>query len=289
VLAAAGGAKKKKLTVPVASRKPIHGEWPRTRSRVLDGNVGYLRIAEMDDAPEFLAAIEDSMASFRSTKGLVIDVRGNGGGSRVALRALFPHFMKEGDAPRIANVAKFRVPPGEERGRPGGYLEDRFLFPLASPGWSASERAAIEAFSASFEPEWTPDPARFSDWHYFVLGPRPRGSGRDEKKAYDRKVAVLLDGDCFSATDVFLGAFKGWRNVTLVGTPSGGGSGRARGVELEKSGIRVRLSSMASFRRDGKLYDRNGVEPDVVVPPAPTDFIVGGTDTILEAALRLLR
>lgn len=276
------GKKTKRLSLDVASRRPAYGEWPRTSTRLLGGNVGYLRIAEMDDDPAFVAAIEKAMADFAGTRGLVIDVRGNGGGRRDLLRVLFPYFMKAGDAPRVANVAKYRIPPGEPADRAEGYLADRFLWPLASRTWSEAERAAIGGFAAGFRPEWSPA-SGFSDWHYLVLSPARGGAVHH----YDEPVAVLLDGDCFSATDVFLGAFKGWRNVTLVGTRSGGGSGRARVAVLERSGLRVAVSSMASFRPDGRLYDRNGVEPDVEAKPSATD-LVGKTDTVLEAALERL-
>lgn len=278
VLSDESGRKTKRHSLDVASRKPTYGEWPRATTRLLDGNVGYLRIAEMDADPAFVESIEKSMAGFSGTRALVIDVRGNGGGRRDLLRVLFPYFMKAGDAPRVANVARYRIPPGEPADRAEGYLADRFLFPLGSREWGAAERSAIESFATGFRPEWTPE-SGFSDWHYLVLSPRPG------VRAYEKPVAVLLDGDCFSATDVFLGAFKGWRNVTLVGTRSGGGSGRARGAVLERSGLRVAISSMASFRPDGRLYDRNGVEPDVVVEATATD-LWGKTDSVLDVALR---
>ena len=45
---------------------------------------------------------------------------------------------------------------------------------------------------------------------------------------------------------------------------------------------------MASFRPDGSRYDGKGVAPDVLVLPAPEDFLEGGGDRQLEAALALL-
>ena len=97
-----------------------------------------------------------------------------------------------------------------------------------------------------------------------------------------------MSTDNFSASDIFLGAFKGWRNVTLVGTPSGGGSGRYQSYRLENSKLEIRLSSMASFRPDGRLYDGNGIQPDIYVEPIPTDFI-GKTDFMLEKAIELFK
>ncbi len=97
-----------------------------------------------------------------------------------------------------------------------------------------------------------------------------------------------MDSGCFSATDIFLGAFKGMRNVILMGTSSGGGSGRPRRAILAHSGITLYLSSMISFRANGKLYDGRGVRPDVEAPITATDLI-GTTDTVLDAALNRLR
>ena len=105
---------------------------------------------------------------------------------------------------------------------------------------------------------------------------------------YTRPVVVLADTACFSATDIFLGAFQGHRNVTILGTTSGGGSGRTQSHRLAHSGITVRLSTMASFRADGRLYDGRGVDPDVRVLPQPHDF-TGASDAVLEAALKRLR
>jgi C-terminal processing protease CtpA/Prc len=233
---------------------------------------------------EFRRDLVAAMGRVRGTKGLVIDVRGNGGGSRDALLVLFPFFMTPADPPRVANVAAYQLREGDLPDAPEGYLTDRFLHPAASPVWSDADRAAIRAFAAGFKPEWAPPAGAFSGWHYLLLKPRA-GAGYYH---YDRPVVVLADAGCFSATDIFLGAFKGWRGVTLVGTASGGGSGRAQPLVLHHSGLELQLSSIASYRPDGKLYDGRGVEPDVEVKPVPTDLI-GRTDSVLDAALKRLR
>ncbi|MEM9645666.1 MAG: hypothetical protein AAF989_11800 [Planctomycetota bacterium] len=49
----------------------------------------------------------------------------------------------------------------------------------------------------------------------------------------------------------------------------------------------VSLSSMASFRSSGALFDGHGVEVDVAVDPRLSDF-VDGTDTVLDRAVRLI-
>jgi hypothetical protein len=49
------------------------------------------------------------------------------------------------------------------------------------------------------------------------------------------------------------------------------------------------LASMASFQRDGRLYDTHGVAPDIVVHPSPSSFLIGGPDVILERALATIK
>ncbi len=279
----ADGSKHRRLNLPIVPTKPVFGDWPRGDSRLLEGNVGYLRISRMDDDPSFVDSLLVALDRFRDVRGLVIDVRENGGGSRVLIPRLFARFMGPEDPPRIGNVAAYRLGPGEDPARPEGYLADRFLFPASSPHWSPAERGAVEAFGRSFRPRWSPPTGEFSVWHHFVV--QPPGSG----SPFPAPVVVLMDEGCFSATDILLGTFKGWRNVTLLGTPSGGGSGRARPATLARSGIRIQLSSMASFRPDGTLYDGEGVEPDVLVEREPGDFVGAGDAQLAAALARLAR
>jgi hypothetical protein len=268
--------------LPIAGQRPQYGAWPRGSHRLLDGAIGYLRIATMDGDRRFVDQLTAQMERFRDTRALVIDVRGNGGGARAPLTALFPYFMEPTDQPRIANVAAYRLGPGEEPDRPEGYLADRDLFPITSKVWSAGDRDLLGRLAARWKPAWAPAAGRFSAWHYLALRPRPGLA------PYRNPVVVLMDERCFSATDIFLGAFKGWRQVTLMGTASGGGSGRVRPYRLDRSGLTVHLSSMASFRADGSLYDGNGIQPDIEVRPRAGDLI-GDSDTALAAALRHLR
>ncbi len=267
------------LVLPLAKRKPGYGPWPRPSAhRVLEGNIGYLCVPSMDSDPEFIGGLERAMEDFRKTAGLVIDVRENGGGSRDALRLLLPYILNPKAGPRVVNVGAYRMPEGEKQVAGRSYLENRSMFPTDASSWSKQERKAISKASSKFKPDWTPAAEDFSDWHYLLIS-----SGGAYH--YKRPVVVLMDGGCFSATDIFLGAFHGVPGVTLMGTPSGGGSGRSQSIGLANSGLQVRLSSMASFRPDGSRYDGKGVAPDVLVLPEPESFLANGIDNVLQAAL----
>jgi len=272
------GSSTAKLTVPISDDQPQYGTWPMRGSALIPGDIGYLRISAMRDWQ--VGEIDQWMNHFRDAKGLIVDVRGNGGGSRDALRALFPYLMGEDDRPWVMNVGKFRL----HEDREPHHMTRRFMYPADSVHWTAAERESIEEFMVNWQPEWVPPATKFSDWHFMVM------SRRINSRAYhfDKPMVILLDYSCFSATDIFVSAFKGWPNVTLVGTPSGGGSALSQTFELSKSHLQIRHASMASFQRSGRLHDGNGTEPDIRVEPVPEFFLKHGRDNQLETALQVL-
>jgi len=290
-LESADGSSTKRIELPLVQERPIYGFWPRpeteiksledvrVESCILQPNIGYLRFVMMLGEHEFLDDLVEAMCSFAQTDGLIIDIRTNGGGRRAPLRVLLPFFMAENQSPRIVNVATYRLGMKDIEAD----FEARYLYPASSPHFSRAERDVISRFAGSFQPEWMPPKGQFSRWHYFVISQ----ANNERYYYYDKPVVILMDRYNFSACDIFLGAFKGWKNVTLMGLPSGGGSGCSRDYRLRNSHIRIRLSSMASFQPNGKLYDGNGIQPDVIIEPVPTDFI-GKTDSLLDAAIRFL-
>lgn len=277
-LASRDGARRRTKTLPLSPRSPIYGAWPRTTSRELGENVGYLRLASMN--AESPGEVRTGMKRFRRTRGLVVDVRDNGGGSRDALRVLHGYLLAPGARPRVVNAAVYRLHPDHRK----DHLAARFMYPENWKGWTVAQGDSIASFKKTFKPEWAPPWDEFSEWHYLVL------DRLDDKETYhyDRPVVVLMNAKCFSATDIFLAGLKGLPKVTLLGEPSGGGSARSRSVTLVPTEIRLRMGSMVSFQVDGRLFDGKGVSPDRRVDPGPAYFI-GGRDDQLEAALKVIR
>jgi len=279
------------VKLPLVKEKPIYGFWPRPdveftswedirpESRILPSNIAYLRFVLMPAEPGFLDGLFEAMGQFRSTDGLIIDLRTNGGGRRAPLRVLLPFFMAPNDPPRVVNAAAYRL--GTKNIKED--FKARYLYSISSSRWSKAEREVIVHFAKIFKPEWTPPKGQFSPWHFFVISP-----SKDKRYYYYNKPVVILMGrGNFSACDIFLGAFKGLKNIILMGRSSGGGSGCYQDYRLCHSDIRICLSRMASFQPNGKLYDGNGIHPDIVAEPAPTDFI-GQSDTLLDRAIRVI-
>jgi hypothetical protein len=279
-LASGAGGARTTLTLRVATSPPAYGAWPRGGSRLLNGGVGYLRLAFMDKASS-VGEIARWMPLFRGTTGLVVDVRDNDGGDRDALRLLYSYLAAPGDAPRVCNAAVYRLHAAHREDHLAGA---HFMYRADAEEWNPEERRAIAAFAGTFRPGWEPPAGQFSAWHYMVLS-RREGPGVYH---YERPVVVLMNGKCFSATDIFLAGLKGMKNVTLLGTPSSGGSAGTREVGLGGTPLRVRLGTMVSFQADGRLFDGNGVRPDVPVEPTP-EYHIGGADTVLAEAVNRVR
>lgn len=242
-------------------------------------NIAYLRLDRMDE--EQVQEIIGLMAESKGTHGLIVDVRGNGGGSRQALKTFHEFIKGDREPPQVINIGAYRL----NEAFPKNHLAARSMYRADDPVFGGPERASISHALPGFDPEMKLSPGQFSPWHYFVLGAGGRAVWAYE---YDKPIVVLLDDGSFSATDIFLGAMKDREDVLLVGTTSGGGSGRAQRIKLAHSGLSPRMSSMASFRKRGQLYDGSGVEPDVIVIPEPGDFI-GQSDRQLEAAVELIK
>lgn len=250
-------------------------------SGVRTGNIGYLRIYSQNDSA-LAARIDALMAPLRETDALIIDARQCGGGTRECLSALFPYFMTAEDGPYIHNVARLRAPADTPAQTLIDQLkvDDKAMFFRADPSVPADEKRALEAFLAGFHPQWQVPEEGFTDWYYGVLRALPG------KLHYDRPVYLLMDWGVGSAGDIFVSTFKGWRNVTLVGSASNGRSGNSIPFLLPNSDIRVRLSTMASFQKTGEMYDGFGVAPDLLMEARMSDWL-GETDTILDRVMAM--
>jgi hypothetical protein len=274
------GKARKLLILPVSQSLPAYGVWPPVGSRLLEGNVGYLRLASLRKATS-VAEIKEWMPRFRQTVGLIVDVRDNNGGERDALVHLYSYLAAPDDPPRVINTATYRLHPAHKEDH---LAENHFMYRADAKEWSPQERQAIVKFVKAFKPQWELPKGHFSEWHYLIL----RRLNEPEIYHYDKPVIVLMNAKCFSATDIFLAGLKGMKNVLLLGTPSSGGSAYTQEIILGATALEVRIGSMASFQADGKLFDGNGNLPDVELEPVP-EYYIGGRDNVLEEAVKRIQ
>lgn len=92
-------------------------------------------------------------------------------------------------------------------------------------------------------------------------------------------LAVLINGQSASASEVFAGAIKDYEWGTLVGTTSFG-KGIVQSIFPFKDGTAVKLTTSHYFTPDGHNIHGMGITPDIVV-----EAVEGEVDNQLEAAI----
>lgn len=250
-------------------------------------DIAYFRIRRMESDPDYISSFETWIQQSRNTRGAIVDIRDNGGGSRLPLLTLLPHLLDLDAEPVVVNAGRLKLRPGCPG--PGceapeeGYLANRFMLPLRAIPEGTPQRMALDKWLPGFAPDWTPPDEGFSDWHYLIVDP-------DLAPAlFDKPVVILMNNANFSASDIFLSAVKGRQGVTLLGTASSGGSARQNEHILPGSDLAVRLASMASFQAsNSRLYDGVGIMPDIKMEPEP-GFFVNQSDRMLSRAIELIR
>lgn len=274
---------KRELTVRVQSKLPERSSRNYGRSRRIE-EIGYLRIPQMTSSAFFLNGLDGWMSEFKDTEGLIIDIRDNSGGSKQVLFRLFPYFMKPNDPMRVLEMSVFRKPFELPMPRNGFMRSDTSGQPLTSSRWKDdAQRRHIADFIDTYKTEWALPKGKFSQWHVMAIG----ASDNSQAYFYDKPLIILQNSRTFSAGDIFLGAFEDHPNTTLMGEPSGGGNGWMEAFTLPNSGVRLILCQSAKFRPNGKLYDGEGIRPDIVLQTTPDD-VFGKSDTVLDAAVERL-
>jgi len=237
---------------------------------ILENNIGYVKIERMISL-NTEKKVNDMMEKVRKTKGLIIDVRNNGGGSREITTELLPYFMQGDRNSVIGNVAVFRTDHPEKLPL-NGVLQNRFLYPFTYNKFT----------DLDFTPKYKYDSTKYSAMHYFLV------KAKETEFKYDKPMVVLMNARCFSATDIFLSTFGELENVTLMGAKSGGGSARSKKYTLPNSKLKLKLGSIISYQPNGELYDGNGVSPDVEILPETIQDVINSDNNQLREAIKML-
>lgn len=197
-------------------------EAPTVKYEMLENDIGYIQITEFDEVTtdqftEAMAVIKGSGA-----KGLVLDLRGNPGGSLNV----------------VVDIARQILPKGLIV-----YTEDKY-----------GERD-----------EYTCD-------------------GRNE---LDMPLAVLVNGNSASASEILAGAIKDYHKGTLVGTKTFG-KGIVQRVLPLTDGTALKLTISAYYTPNGNNIHGVGIEPDVVCEFDSDAYYDRDVDNQLEKAVAVL-
>jgi carboxyl-terminal processing protease len=235
------------LDISDANVKPPTGT-EQIKAMILPSGIGYLRINGFSGSQDqsLLAA---AMHRLSQTKGLLIDVRENGGGDQSG-SAIIAKLIK-------TSVVRYRT---SER------LSDYLL---------ASRPEIYEFWKAG---------AAFADWHDIVV--KPDSNSTDSY--IGKPVMALTSPNCFSACDTFIAGLRANDLATIAGEDTGGGTGTPLVFQLPYSGNRFRYGVVRGMTAKGIPIEGNGTAPDLRIEADLKD-VGTRKDSQLEAALQALQ
>jgi hypothetical protein len=192
----------------------------------------------------------------RSARQLIVDLRGNGGGSDFNYRHFLPLIYTDPIA--IVSVQALATPENiaaHER------LTADTSFPLAQ---REQMRRTIEQMRAAN-----------GGWHSYEDGVHEEA----EVLPHPQRVAILVDAGCASSCEQFLLAAKQSRKVTIYGDRSAGilDYGNVREGMMPSGNLILRYPTTRSRRVPHAAIDNVGIQPHVRIPawePFPIEWVL---------------
>ena len=222
--------------------------------RALAPSVGYIRIESFEDGPQVVARVDRAFAELSHHASLIIDLRGNGGGTLSAA-------MRLGD---------YLLP----KAQPVGYFVSR-------AGLVRHQARSIDQINAAALPVFSGYNSEDLAREMANKGALMLATGGRTERAYRGRAIVLIDENCFSASEAFASIVKETGAATLIGRRTNGAMLSA--VTLPVEGGWTLLLPVWDFRTPrGKEVEGKGVEPDIAVAYR------FGADADIAAALKFL-
>ena len=213
-----------------------------TSEILADGNAAYLKIDSfaLTGYEAAQAELENFFVEIRQVPNLIIDLRGNGGGSD----RYWEDLLVRPNAARLLHSERWYLLNLTEETR--AYLDTLGLTAQEISALPDNLQPAAEGFThcvcgvTEFEPAPSP---------------------------YPGKIWVLVDEGVYSASENFAAFCKNTGFATLVGEPTGGDGGIADPMlfALPESGLVVRFSVFYGLNADGSGNEAAGTQPDYTV------------------------
>lgn len=223
-------------------------------SRMLANDIAYLKIKSFAEGQAYRAKLDEIFGSFRNAKGLVLDLRGNTGGTLNLAMRLGDHLYETKRA-----VGVFATRHGLQK-------------------FQATDIAALDIEKLPVFDGYAVDDFQRALKREGAISIASGSRGTDGVPTFSASVAVLQNERCASTTEALLAILSETKRARLFGAKTAGAM--LSSTEIDVAGGYVLRLAYADFRtRGGKSLEGVGVTPDTVVE----NGLFG--DRVLERAL----
>ncbi|MEM6805832.1 MAG: S41 family peptidase [Bacteroidota bacterium] len=211
---------------------------------------------------QIIEEFEKRIDSIKSCKGVIIDLRGNGGGSSGIGYAILNHFSKK---------------------------------PYKGSQWRTREhRASFKAWGQFVDAdkpleelsEWNQRARLTAEGNYWHVA-EPSEYKSEVKDIIKLPLVVLIGNNTASAAEDFLVALDQLKIAKLIGSPTFGSTGQPLMMDLP-GGARARICTKRDTYPDGREFVGYGIQPDFKVEQSVEEYL-NEKDVVLEYAINYLK
>lgn len=216
--------------------------------KILPGGIGYMRIDGFSGDKAMQELFSKALDRMKATKGLILDLRRNGGGDlsgdAILSRLTSKNIIRYKRSEKINNFILNSRP-------------NNFFLNADSNG-------------------------DFAAWRDLIVKPA------EADKLYKAPVVSLISPYCFSACDTFVASLKSYKLATLIGEGTGGGTGTPLVFDLPISKFKFRYSVIRGKTPDGVDIEGLGTLPDLYKEPVVSDRMQEYKDSQIDYAVSVL-
>lgn len=238
--------------------KSDNNKLPNYQSLILKENrIAYLKVRSLDglSVDKDHDGIYKFLKSIKDYPYLIIDIRGNGGGSDYYwMKNIVPYLTD-----KALSASNYLVI------RNGDYIKPFFKAKFG-PGFNSLKSTKELPDNLNFPYELRGDFGKFSYDARTVSSKDPVG--------FKGKIYILTDGYVYSSAESFAAFAKATKWATLVGTTTGGDGIGTDPVlcALPNSGLVFRFSADMGINPDGTINEEKHTSPDVYVEQSYNDY-----------------
>lgn len=232
---------------------------PSVQLQLLDNNLAHITVSIFGD--KTTAQLDKSLQEARAAgvKGIILDLRNNGGGWVSAAQEMLGRFVDPARGPALL-----------EDKENGAQARALLYTPTPGPSFGPGTPTAVlptPTQAVLSVPNAKRDP---------IVAPQDGGV-----TFYDLPLVVLINGGTASASEIVVGALQDYNRATLIGTKTYG-KGSLQAVHEFRDGSSARITVAQWLTPNGRVIQKQGLQPDI-------EQAEGEDDPQLQRAIAFLR